>query len=474
MEGRETLRNAWQARQDVLTGNKEAIARQHGSGKNTARERVGLLLDKGSFVETDALKTGGNTVCGYGTVSDRLVYVVAQDYTSRGGAMGVQQAEKILKVLKLAQTTGAPVVFMLDSAGALLAEGADALNAYASVYAQMVRLSGVCPMISVIMGPCLSSAALLPQLSDIAVLTAKNGALALNTARVLGKELDAQALMAQGAVQLCAENEEQAIGQVVSILSLLPGSNLEDAPETDGEDLNRLLNDVSTEDGLALAAEIADGGAVVELTKDYGKAVHTLLCRVGGRTSGIIATDHTVDDGRLDAAACEKAARFVRLCDSYHIQLISLINSDGLAVGKPSEQAWNMHAAAQLTYAMAEATSPKVSLITGSAVGGAYIALGGKGAADVSYAWPEAYFSPLTAAAAVATLCDEQLTAGESREQLEKSYKASTDALYAAQSGLVDDIIEVSQTRKQLIAALEALQSKREIAVLKKHGNMPL
>ena len=474
MDGQATLRNAWQARQDILTGDPDRVARQHDSGRNTARERVTALLDFGSFVETDALRTDGNVVCGYGTVGDRLVYVAAQDITSRGGGMGERQSEKICRILDMAQKTGAPVVFLLDSAGALLKEGAAALDAYAAVYARLVKLSGVCPLIGVVMGPCLASAALLPQLCDITVMTAKGGELALHSPAVLGKALDVPALLSQGAVQLSAENEEKALGLVISLLNLLPASNMEDAPLSDGEDLNRLIPDADYSDGLSLVREIADSGAVIELSAGYGKALHTVLCRVGGRTTGVIATDRTVDDGRLDAAACEKAARFVRLCDSYHIQLVTLLDSDGLAVGKPAEQAWNMRAAAQLTYACAEASCPKAAVITGGAVGAAYIALCGGSAADVTFAWPDAYVSPLTAAASVATLCGDQLNAGESADKLAETYKASTDALFAAQSGMVDDLIDPRQTRKQIIAAMEALQSKREISVLRKHGNMPL
>ena len=188
----------------------------------------------------------------------------------------------------------------------------------------------------------------------------------------------------------------------------------------------------------------------------------------------MIATDYSQDNGRLDALACEKIARFVSLCDCYQIEIISLINTDGLSVGRVGEQAWYMRAAAKMLYAYAEATAPKVAVITGSAVGGAYVAMGGAKIADISYAWPDAFVSPLTAEVAVQALCDEQLSAGANREELEANYKKSTDALYTAQNGIVDDIIEPAQTRKQIIAAMEALQSKHDVNLPRKHGNLPL
>ena len=474
MDRQDHLQTIQETRLGILQGDKERVAKQHESGKGTARERVAKLFDAGSFIETDALKADGNVVCGYGTVNERIAYCFAQDFSSQSGAMGEKQAQKILKLLDLAQLTGAPVIALLDSNGAKVLEGVQALASYAQVFAKMTRLSGVCPMISCVMGPCRGVAAMFTQVADISIGVDKECELELHSPLVVGKKLTAADWAAQGGVDLTAQSEEQAFSQIAALLDLLPACNIEDSPMTEGEDLNRTLTQCDPSNGLTLIREIADDGQMIELGASYGKAAHTVLCRVGGRTAGMIATDYSQDNGRLDALACEKIARFVSLCDCYQIEIISLINTDGLSVGRVGEQAWYMRAAAKMLYAYAEATAPKVAVITGSAVGGAYVAMGGAKIADISYAWPDAFVSPLTAEVAVQALCDEQLSAGANREELEANYKKSTDALYTAQNGIVDDIIEPAQTRKQIIAAMEALQSKHDVNLPRKHGNLPL
>ena len=210
MDGLDSLQGIQQQKLDILQGNKERVQKQHDDGKSAARERIAKLLDAGSFVETDAFKTEGNVVCGYGTVAERPAYVFAQDFTSQGGAFGTAQAEKILKTLDLAELTGAPVIALLDSAGAAIAEGARALSAYAKVFAKLARLSGVCPIISIVMGPCRGSAALFTQLSDISVLVEKTSDLQLHSELVLGKKLTVDELSAQGMTQLIVKSEERA------------------------------------------------------------------------------------------------------------------------------------------------------------------------------------------------------------------------------------------------------------------------
>lgn len=461
-------------RLSILNGDAARVAKQHEGGKSTARERVTKLFDAGSFMELDALKADGNVVCGCGTIGDRPAYCFAQDMTVSGGAMSAKQAEKVLKLLNLAKTTGAPVIALLDSVGAKILEGVQALSSYASVLSQMARLSGVCPMIACVMGPCRGVATMLTQVADISLVVEKGGELELNSPLVLGKKLTAEDMAKQGAVSMLVKTEDQALSMIAALLDLLPACNVEDAPMTAGENLNRSLTVMDAANGLDLAREIADDGRVIELGEMYGAAAHTLLCRIGGRTAGVIATDYSVDDGRLDAIACEKIARFVRLCDCYQIEIVSLVNSNGLAVGKDAQQAWGMRAAAQMLYAYAEATAPKLAVLTGNAVGGAYVAMGGKNIADMCYAWPEAYVAPLTAETAVQTLCDEQLSAGASRETLESDIKNASDALYAAQQGVADDVIEPADTRKMIIAAMETLASKHDVNLPKKHGNMPV
>ena len=468
----------------ILAGDAERVAKQHAEGKSTARERAAKLFDAGSFVEIDALRKDGNAVAGSGTVNGQAVYCFAQDFTSCGGAMTTAQAAKMLKTLNMARVTGSPIVALLDSAGVKLEEGMNALPAYAEILSALARLSGVCPIITCVMGPCAGLAAMMTQLSDINIEVKKTGEIRLHTAQVMNSEkgrtktaqqlFGAETMDAQGAVALTAENEDEAFALVTSLIDLLPASNMEDAPLADGEDLNRLTVCDDPEEAAALMADLADGNQVIELYKGYGPAIHTALCRIGGRTVGLVANDHKVDNGRITSQDARKAARFVRLCDCFGLPVVSLVNTDGLAVPMTSHQGALLRGAAELIYAYAEATSPKIAVFTGDAVGAAYVAMGGKAIADVSYAWPTAVIAPLTAQTAVATLDGDKLNAGESREALEAAYAKQHGALNAAQAGVVDDVIEPKETRKYIIAALEVLANKHDVNLPKKHGNLPL
>lgn len=471
-------------RSAILHGDAERIAKQHAQGKGTARERVTKLFDDGSFVEMDALKKDAHLVAGCGTVNGQAVYCFAQDFASCGGAMGLSQAGKIRKVLDKARVTGAPVVALLDSAGVKLSDGQEALPAYAEVLSALARLSGVCPLIACVMGPCTGLATLMTQLADVAIQV-KGGEIALHPALVMnsekGREKSTQQLFGpetmakQGAVALTADTEEDAAALIAALIDLLPGSNMEDAPLLlDTDDLNRALVALDADDVSSLIADLADEGKVIELYRDYGPAIRTALVRLGGRTAGIVANDHSVKDGRLCACAARKAARFVRLCDCYQIPVVSLVNTEGMAVPPEDKQGMFLRGAADLLYAYAETTAPKVAVVIGSAVGAAYVAMGGKSIADVSYAWPEAMIAPLTKETAAQTLAAEQLKAGESREALEETYALRCGALAAAQSGIVDDVIEPAETRKYILAALEMLASKHDVNLPKKHGNLPL
>ena len=468
----------------ILHGDAERIAKQHALGKSTARERVSKLFDDSSFVETDALKTSGNCVTGCGTVNGQAAYCFAQDFASCGGAMSAAQAEKILKILGKARMTGAPVVALLDSAGVKLSEGPAALPAYAEVLSAMARLSGVCPLIVCVMGPCVGLAALMTQAADIAIQTGK-GEIALHTALVMngekGKEksgaelFGADTMMKQGAVALKADSEEEAAALISALIDLLPGSNMDEAPMLlDTDDLNRTLVSTDAQDVASLMADLADEGKVIELYAAYGAAVKTALVRIGGRTAGLIACDYNADNGRIDSESARKAARFVRLCDCYQLPVISLVNTDGIAVPCPCQQGNTLRGAADLVYAYAEATCPKIAVIIGNAIGAGFVAMGGKAIADVSYAWPEAVIAPLTKETAVQTVDGDKLNAGESREDLENGYAARYGALSAAQCGIVDDVIDPAETRKYVIAALEMLAAKHDVNLPKKHGNLPL
>ena len=494
MANTQELKQSLQRKAAILQGDAERIARQHAAGKLTARERVAKLLDEGSFVELDALVSKSQdyagVVTGYGTVQERPVYIFAQDYTVHGGAMGTMQAQKICKVLDLAQKTGAPVIAMCDSAGVRIDEGAAAMNAYAAVYAKMARISGVCPMIALILGPVCGGAALIAQIADITIQSADVGSLMVYGPQVVsavtGETVDAKQLggadnmASQGGVALTAANEDEAMALTASILELLPGCNMEDAPMFDSDDLNRELDNVDAGDSDALLAGMADDGLFREFYPAWGKELRVALARIGGRTCGLVVSNAAEQDGELAPAAAAKAARFVRFCDCYSIPVVSLINSRGVQVPKAKAQSWTMITLSQLLYAYAEATTPKVSVVVGNAIGQAYVAMGGKANADVTYAWPDAVISALTPEAAVQVLYTEELKADskpalESRADLEAKFASEVaDAASAAASGMVDDVIEPKETRKYVIAALEMLSSKRDSNPPKKHGNLPL
>lgn len=490
----QNLKQVLAKKQSILQGDAERIAKQRAAGKLTARERVAKLLDAGSFVETDALVSRNGdyagVVTGSGTVQDRPVYVFAQDFTVHGGAMGQMQAQKIVKVLDLAQKTGAPVIALCDSAGVRIDEGAAAMNAYASVFTRLAKLSGVVPVIALVLGPVVGGAAMIAQLADITIEAENVGQLMVYGPQVMsaisGKTVDAKAvggakaMAAQGGVALTAKDEDEAISLAVQVLDYLPGCNAEDAAIVDTDDMNRILPVLDAADAESQLAAMADGAAYVELFKDYGKEIRVALTRIGGRPVGLVVGNGKENDGVLTAQSASKAARFIRLCDCYSLPVVSLINSKGVAVPAVDEQAATIKATTQLLYAYAEATTAKVSIVTGNAIGQAYVAMGGKSNADVIYAWPGAVISALTPEAAVQVLYTDDLKADkkpalQSRAELEAKFAADVaDGVAAAAAGMVDDVIDPAETRKYVIAALEMLSSKRESNPPKKHGNLPL
>lgn len=463
------------------------VEKQKQSGKLTARERVSLLLDGGSFVEQSMLFADAGVVTGCGTVDGRPVYVIAQDFAVMDGAVGEKQAKKIVKVLELARKTGTPVVTLCDSNGARVGEGAAALEAYADIFAHMARLSGVVPMIAVVAGPCVGAAAMTAQLSDIVLVTKPAGALLVAGPQVLastmGKNLTAEDLgggqtaVEYGAAHLACESEEEAIAQVKTLLGMLPANNLEDAPFAPEEDMNRLVEGLAAgADGREVIAALADTGSVVELGKGFTGAV-TALGRMAGRTVAFVYT------GKGDTCdkRMTKITRFVRFADCYNIPVVSLVDSTGFQLFPTIDRQMSvMKAASALVYAYSEATTVKVTLVIGNAVGAMYVAMGGSANADATYAWPGAVISPMTGEAAIQVMWKDQIKASQgdavkAREELAAKYEAEVaDGVCAATAGLVDDVIDPADSRKMVIAALELLSSKRDSNPPKKHGNMPL
>lgn len=495
MHNSQDLQNVLSLRQTLIEGDETRLKQQRSAGKMTARERIATLVDEGSFVELFALMRtgddGAGVITGYGTIKDRPVYVAAQDFTVHGGAMGQAQSRKLVKMLDMAKTTGAPIVFLCDSAGVRLDEGAQAMGAYAEVYQKMARLSGVCPILSVVLGPCVGGAALISQLSDLCVMAGDVGELmmfgpqvlaAMNGSTKTAKELGgAEFMMAQGGIAYAAKNEAEALQMADKLLTLLPSSNAESAPIEEGDDLNRLLPSLDPAQSETIATSILDMGSAIELYAGYEPCIRTYIGRLGGRTAALVATDPTKNDGLLTAKAMMKAARFVRFMDCYSIPVVSLVNTKGVAVTDVNEQVALMKAQSQLLYAYAEATTAKLCVVTGDAIGQSYIAMGGLANADVSYAWPTATLSALTPEAAVAVLYrdkvleDKELSVEQARAKYADEYVSEVaSALCAAKQGMIDDIIEPAQTRMLLIAAVEMLLSKRDSNPPKKHGNLPL
>lgn len=479
----------------LLEGDEGRQKQQRDAGKLLARERIQKLVDAGSFVELFTLMSGedggAGAVTGYATVQERPVYVLAQDFTVCGGAMGERQARKINQLLDMALKTGAPVLMLCDSAGVKLDEGALAMNAYSEIYSRLARMSGVCPLITVVLGPCVGGAALISQLSDVCIMARSVGDLmvfgpqvinAMNGTNVSVAELGgADAMAAQGGCALVADDESGALALAAKLLALLPSCNAEDAPLEEADSLNRLLPELDPDDADAVLSSLADAGTLLELFAAYEPSMRVALARLGGRAVALVATDKRQNDGKLTAGALKKAARFVRFADCFGLPIVSLLNTKGVYFESVAGQTALLKAQSCLLYAYAEATAPKLTVVTGDAIGQAYIAMGGKGNADVTYAWPGAVISALQPEAAVAVLYakqvkeDADLSVEDARKKYAAQYVAEVaGAIQAAKSGVIDDVIDPAQTRMLLLAALEMLVSKRDSNPPKKHGNLPM
>ena len=471
-------------KQAILEESAAGVEQQKKSGKQAARERIALLLDGGSFVEQSMLAQDAGVVAGSGTVDGRPVFVFAQDFAVMDGAMGAKQAKKIVKILEQARKTGTPVVAMCDSNGARVGEGAAALEAYADVFAHMARLSGVVPMISLVLGPCVGAAAMMAKLSDVVIVSKPAGALMMAGPQVLASAMKkaeelggADVAVKTGAAHFACESEADAMAKAKAVLGMLPANNLEDAPFSVEEDMNRRLEGFEAGcDGAELIAALADTGSVLEFGKGHTHAV-TALGKMAGRTVAFIYTGKgDTCDNRM-----KKIARFVRFADCYNIPVVSLVDSTGLKLFDTVErQMAVLSAASTLVYAYSEATTVKVTLVIGNAIGSAYVAMGGSANADMTYAWPGSVISPMTGEAAIQIMWKDKIMASKgdavkAREELAAQYEAEVaDGVNAAVEGLVDDVIDPADSRKMVIAALEILSSKRDSNPPKKHGNMPL
>lgn len=431
--------------------------------KNTdARKRITSLFDDGAFTEIDAFAKSANgeieVIAGFGTVNGNCVYAFSQDVTVDGGAISVAQCSKIKKIYDLASKTGCPVVGIYDSNGMKLKEGFEALNAYGEILKMSTSISGVIPQISIVAGACLGTTALMANMADV-VVAVKDADFYITTP----SEVTASESFENGTVDVLADDFEGAVNSVKELVSLLPSNNLSPAPLFDFAEPQNLPNaSASVKD---IISSVADADMGLELKAGYGENVVTVLSSVMGSTVGFVGFD-----GNAVCPSCAyKAESFVKLCDAFNIPIVTFVNANGLAKEKENQM---LVAATKLTSAYATATCPKISVVTGNAVGTAYIALAGKGAnADLVYAWDTSVVSPLEVESAVAFLYNDRLAEGEDRNALEKEYKEELASPFtAAACGAIDAIFVPEETRANVIAALDMLAGKRENTIPRKHS----
>jgi propionyl-CoA carboxylase beta chain len=499
----------------------EAIEKQHARGKNTARERIEMLVDEDSFVEFDALAThrstafgmekkkplGDGVVSGYGTVDGRLVALYSQDFSVYGGSLSQVNGEKIVKVQEFALRNGCPVVGINDGGGARIQEGVASLAMFADIFRNNVAASGVVPQISLIMGPCAGGAAYSPALTDFVVMVDKTSHMFITGPDVIktvtGEEVDMETLGGArqhnantGTATYLAADESDAVEFVRELLEFLPSNNLAEAPplefdeelEVTADDLtlDELIPDSANQpyDMRTVIEHIVDDGHFLEMQSLYAPNVIIGYGRVEGHTIGVVANQPMQFAGTLDINASEKAARFVRHCDAFNIPILTLVDVPGFLPGKDQEFNGIIRRGAKLLYAYAEATVPKLTVITRKAYGGAYIVMGSKKlGADINVAWPTAQIGVMGAQGAVNILYRRDLAAVaaeggdvESRRQeiITQYEEELLNPYQAAELGYVDAVIAPSETRLQVVRGLRALRDKRATMPHKKHGNIPL
>lgn len=440
---------------------------------SNARKRLAMLFDDGTFTEVDRfLKNNGaecEVVAAYGLVGGTPVYAYAQSIEVNHGAMGKVQASKIAHIYDLAAKTGAPVVSVFDSAGACVGEGVAALEAYGSLIKAAGNISGVVPQISVVAGPCIGSAAVLASLSDIVVMTEKAEFYITAPAFADSKdnELGTAKLAAEnGTAALVVSDDKEALEKVADILSYLPANNLSEA----------LMAEYAPANGSDGIEAIVDADSFVELYADNGSSIKTGFARIGGASVGVVATVAESKEGYFCACAARKAAKFVRLCDAFSIPVVTVVDSLGILAKEKCDIAGGVKSISILTSAYSEATTPKITVVNGNAVAGAYIAFVSSAAApDMVFATPDSVIGALEPMTAVQFMYKDRLSAGEDRAALEKEYALEACSPFAAAAvGLVNDVVPADELAGKVISALDVLASKRVSTLNKKHTNIPL
>jgi propionyl-CoA carboxylase beta chain len=501
--------------QAKLGGGQKRIEEQHGKGKLTARERIELLLDSGSFNELDRFVVhqctefgvsekrflGDGVITGYGTINGRLVYVFSQDFTVFGGSLGEMFAKKVCKLMDLALKTGAPVIGLNDSGGARIQEGVASLAGYGDIFFRNVITSGVIPQISAIMGPCAGGAVYSPALTDFIIMVDKTSHMFITGPDVvkaaLGQEVTFEELggamvhsQTSGVAHFIAKDEQQCIQIIKKLLSYLPSNYLEDPPATQPTDdpnrtdetLAHIIPDDPDKpyDVKEVIRRIIDNGEFFEIQPLWAQNIVIGFARLNGKTIGIVANQPAHYAGALDIDSSMKAGRFIRFCDCFNIPIITFVDVPGFLPGLEQEHGGIIKHGSKLLYAYCEATVPKITVILRKDYGGAYDVMGSRhSGADINYAWPTAEIAVMGPHGAINIIFRKEIAEAtdpeQKRTELVSEYRQKFASPYiAAQKGYIDEVIEPAQTRPKLISALESLATKREPRPSRKHGNVPL
>ena len=498
-----------------LGGGQRRIDAQHDRGKLTARERIDLLLDEGSFEELDAFVThratdfglsdqkipGDAVVTGYGNINGRLTFVFSQDFTVFGGSLSEVVAQKICKIMDLAMNSGAPVIGLIDSGGARIQEGIDSLAGYGDIFLRNTRASGVIPQISVILGPAAGGATYSPALTDFVFMVSGVGQMYITGPDVIravtGEEVTHEELgganqhaSRSGVAHFAFESEQVCIEQIRRLLSFLPQNNMDDPPRTApyddpsraDESLASIIPDNPNQpyDMLDVITSVVDDGDFMQVHERFAPNILVGYARMDGRSVGIVAQQPNHLAGVLDIDASVKAARFVRFCDAFNIPLLTFIDVPGFLPGTSQEYQGIIRHGAKLIFAYAEATVPKISVLTRKAYGGAYIVMSSKHLkGDINYAWPSSEVAVMGAEGAVNIVYRSEIRDADDPDALRAKLVADyqerlVNPYIAASRGMIDGVIDPPETRQKIIKALEMLENKRDSLPPKKHGSIPL
>ena len=496
-------------------GGEERNKKQKAKGKLTARERVELLLDPGTFNEIEPFIThqgdemnllterfyGDGVITGYGQINGRTVYLYSQDFTIYGGTLSEMQSHKICRVMDLAVRNGVPFISLIDSGGARIQEGVRSMGGYAEIFRRNAQYSGVVPQVSVMLGPCAGGAAYSPALTDLVIMVEKQSFMFLTGPDVIkavtGEVIDAESLggadvhtSVSGVAHLSVESEKAAVDMARHFLSYLPSNNVENPPYVQSNDdlsrMDEMLNSMIPIDPSEpyvmhqVIEKIIDKDTFLEIQPSWARNAIVGLARIGGHSVGIVGQEPSIMAGVIDIDASDKMTRFVRMCDCFNIPLVTFVDSPGFLPGIAQEHGGIIRHGAKLLYAYSEATVPKICIITRKAYGGAYVVMSSKYlGTDVTYAWPSAEIAVLGAEGAANILFKKQIETsndpGAERKKLANEYREKfNNPYYAASTGYVDDIIEPRESRPKIIASLSALRDKYAPAPPRKHGNIPV